>query len=297
MTPALATSSVGEAPAASLCRLGAERLAAAGIPTARQDAESLLARVLGTTRLGLYTAGRSPLPDGARPAFEALLARRARHEPLQYLLGQAEFSGLVLHVGPGVFIPRPETEGLVEHALAIGPPDAATVLEVGTGSGAIAAALASRRPEWTVWATEGAAPAMAWARTNVRRLGLERRVRVLEGAGFTPLRGRVPSGTAALVVANPPYLATPLLPTLPVEVREWEPRDALDGGVDGLDVIRPLLAAAPEWLSTGGALLVEIGEEHGPAALALVGGDGRYAGARVLQDFRGCDRVLEARRR
>lgn len=275
----------------------ASRLREAGLVTARQDAEALLARVLGTTRLGLYTTGRAPVPGEALAAFDALVARRARHEPLQYLLGETEFSGLVLAVGPGVFIPRPETEELVQRALALGPGTAATVLDLCTGSGAIACALAARRPHWRVSAVEQARPAAAWARRNVRRLGLDGRVRVLEGDLWAPLAGHVPPGAVDLVVANPPYLAAPLVPALPAEVRDWEPRDAIDGGADGLAVIRRLLREGPAWLRPGGAMLVEIGEEHGPVATALAGADPRYAEVRVHRDFRGQPRVLEAWRR
>jgi len=282
---------------ATTLRDAGERLAATGLATARQDAEALLARALGTTRLGLYTTGRASVPGAARAAFEALVARRARHEPLQHLLGEAEFCGLVLELGPGVFIPRPETEALVDRALALGPPGVATVLDLCTGSGAIACVLGTRRPGWTVWAVEQARPAVDCARANVRRLGLDGRIRVREGDLFEPLRGAVPAGTADLVVANPPYLATPIVPALPVEVRDWEPRDALDGGSDGLDVIRRLLAQAPEWLRPGGGLLVEIGEEQGPMALAFIAAGGRYAEALVHRDFHGWERVLEARRR
>src|SRR5262245_57538305 len=128
-----------------MLRAATARLAAGGLATARQDAEALLARALGTTRLGLFTAGPAPVPDAAAAAFEALLARRSRHEPVQYLLGETEFCGLRLELGPGVFIPRPETEALVDRVLALGPPGPATVLEVCAGSGAIACALAARR--------------------------------------------------------------------------------------------------------------------------------------------------------
>jgi release factor glutamine methyltransferase len=295
MTPAVAAAP-GPTVATILRDAGA-RLVAAGLPTARQDAEVLLARVLGTTRLGLYTAGATVVLDRARAELEAVVARRLRHEPLQYILGETDFCGLRLGLEPGVFIPRPETEALVERALALGPPGPATVIELCAGSGAIACALATGRPDWTVWAVERAAAAAACARVNVQRLGLEARLRVRAGDLFAPLRGAVIPSAVDLVVANPPYLATPILPTLPAEVREWEPRDALDGGADGLDVIRRVLAGAADWLRAGGALLVEIGEEQGPATRALVAADGRYAEARVHRDFRGCERVLEVRRR
>jgi release factor glutamine methyltransferase len=299
MTPAsAATRRPPAAPTvAGTLRAACERLGGAGIATARQDAEALLGRALGRTRLDLYTTSHDPMPDAARAAFEALLVRRARHEPVQYLLGEAEFCGLRLELGPGVFIPRPETEALVDRALALCPPAAAAVVDLCTGSGAIACALGRRRPAWTVWAVEQAAAAADCARANVRRLGLEGRVHVLEGDLFGPLRRPLPRGAVDLVVANPPYLAAPGLPALPVEVRDWEPRAALDGGADGLDVIRRLVGEAPEWLRSGGGLLVEIAEEHGPPARALVRADGRYAEALVRRDFRGCERVLEARRR
>ena len=170
-------------------------------------------------------------------------------------------------------------------------------MDLCTGSGAIACALAARQPGWTVWAVEQAAPAAECARANVRRLGLEGCVRVREGDLFAPIGDAVAAQGVDLVVANPPYLATPLLATLPVEVRDWEPRAALAGGSDGLDVVRRLLAAAPGWLRPGGALLVEIGEEQGPAARALVAADVRYPESCVHRDFRGCERVLEARSR
>jgi release factor glutamine methyltransferase len=295
MTPVVAATP-GPTVAALLRDAGA-RLAAAGLPTARQDAELLLARALGTTRVALYAAGPNVVPGPGRLALEALLVRRLAHEPLQYILGETEFCGLRLEVGPGVFIPRPETEALVERALALGPAGPATVLELCAGSGAIACALATRRPDWTVWAAERAAPAAACARANVERLGLEGRVRLRTGDLFAPLREVVAPGAADLVVANPPYLATPILPTLPVEVRAWEPESALDGGADGLDVIRRLLADAADWLGPAGGLLLEIGEDQGPAVRRLVAADGRYAEACVLRDFRGAERVLEARRR
>ena len=295
MTPAVAAAP-GPTVAAVL-RDTARRLGGAGIATARQDAEALLARALGTTRLGLYTTGRAPVPGAALGMFEALVARRLRHEPIQYLLGETEFCGLVLAVGPGVFIPRPETEELVSRALALGPSEAGTVLDLCAGSGAIACALAVRRPGWTVWAVEQAASAAACARANVQRLGLDGRVRVLDGDLFAPLAGRVPAGGVDLVVANPPYLAAPLLRVLPVEVHDWEPRGAIDGGADGLVVIRRLVGEAPAWLRSGGVALVEIGHEHGPATAALAGADPRYAEVVVRRDFLGRERVLEGRRR
>lgn len=295
--PASGFPAVAPPTVAAVLRAASERLAAAGIATARPDVEALLARALGTTRLSLYTEGRTAVPGVAHGAFEALLARRARHEPIQYLLGEAEFCGHALTVGPGVFIPRLETEELVGRAAALGAAGAATVVDLCTGSGAIACALAARRPAWHVWAVDTAPRALACARANVARLGLGARVRVLDGDLFAPLTAHLAAGEVDLVVANPPYLATPGLPDLPVEVRDWEPRAALDGGVDGLAVVRRLLREAPAWLRPGGRAVVEIGEEHGPAVAALAGADPRYADVTVHRDFRGQVRIVEARRR
>ncbi|HZS34670.1 MAG TPA: peptide chain release factor N(5)-glutamine methyltransferase [Methylomirabilota bacterium] len=275
----------------------AARLRAAGLATGRLDAECLLARALGTTRLGLYTRQPGPIPAAARAEFDRLLARRLGHEPIQYLVGEAEFAGVSLRVGRGVFIPRPETEALVARALALGPAAAGVAVDVCAGSGALACALARARPAWAVWALERDAAPVAYARANVAALGLEGRVEVLEGDLFGPLAGRLRLGTVDVVVANPPYLAAPVLPALPVEVREWEPAAALDGGADGLAVIRRLVAEAPVWLRPGGVLLVEIGEEHGPAAAALIRREARYAGGAIHRDFQGRERILEARRR
>jgi release factor glutamine methyltransferase len=287
--PAPAAVTVGTAVASATAQL-----AAAGLPTPRVDAELLLAHVLRTPRVRLQVEPGAALARAAAAALAALVARRCRHEPLQYLVGAAEFCGLGLALGPGVFVPRPETEELVRHALAGGPRGPALAIDLGTGSGAIACALAAARPAWTVWATEASPVAAACARDNARRLGLADRVRVVPGDLDGPLAGL--AGQADLVVANPPYLPSAILPDLPAEVREWEPRLALDGGPDGLTVIRRVLAAAPGLLRPGGLLLVEIGEEQGPSVRRLVAAGARYGPATVHRDFRGVDRVLETRR-
>jgi release factor glutamine methyltransferase len=273
------------------------RLAEAGLQTARLDAELLLARVLGTTRLGLHVEPRRPVPVAGLAALAGLVARRARQEPLQYLLGEAEFCGLILGVGPGVFVPRPETELLVERAVTGHPtPEGGVAVDLCTGSGAVACALATRRPEVRIWAVEREADAARWARANVGALGLQDRVTVMEGDLFAPLAGQGLEGRLDLVTANPPYLAGPTLGALPAEVRDWEPRVALDGGSGGTAVVARILVAAPDWLRTGGTLLVEIGEDQGAWVRARVGADPRYEALTVHRDFRGAERLLEARR-
>lgn len=280
----------------SALREAAARFEAVGLATARQDAEVLLARVLGTTRLGLHLGPGRALSADARVAFAALVARRAGQEPIQYLVGEAEFCGVTVSVGPGVFIPRPETELLVERARAVLAGPSGVAVELCAGSGAVACALAVRRPGLLVWAIEQSPAALAWTRANVRGLGLAARVTVLEGDLFAPLADLGLAGRCDLVVANPPYLPSPVLPALPEEVRGWEPEAALDGGPDGLAVIERILAAAPGFLRPGGTLLVEIGHDQGAVVRDRVGADARYGGAAVHRDFLGCERVLETRR-
>lgn len=282
------------APVEAILRRTAARLQAAGVATARHDAERLLARVLGTTRLGLLLEPRRDVSPPALVRLEALVLRRARHEPLQYLLGEAEFCGLTLAVGPGVFIPRPETELLVERALRRCPAGPGVVVELCTGSGAVACALALARPELQVWAVERSPAAAAWARRNVARHGLDGRVHVVEGDLVAPLQGRGLERRCSLVVANPPYIPSPALAGLPREVRAYEPVEALDGGLDGLAVVRRIVAAAPTLLRPGGVLLLEIGHDQAERLRRLLAADGRYGAPVFTRDLLGYERVLEA---
>jgi release factor glutamine methyltransferase len=274
-------------------RAAVARLRAAGIATARQDAELLLARVLATTRLALHLAPARPLDSGALVRFEAVLARRCAQEPVQYLLGVEDFADLRLLVGPGSFIPRPETELLVERAVARCPTRPATLIDLCTGSGAIACAVAVRHSAVTVWAVELDPGAAAWARTNVERLGLAERVHVREGDLFAPLAGLGLGGRADLILANPPYIAGPALPDLPEEVRAWEPALALDGGPDGLAVIARILDGAPAFARGGGAVLIEIGHDHADRLRARLADDRRYGPPTFHRDLLGYERVLE----
>jgi release factor glutamine methyltransferase len=269
------------------------RLDAAGIATARQDAELLLARLLDTTRLALHVVPARVMDGATLDRLDALLGRRARQEPLQYLLGAEDFAGLRLAVGPGVFIPRPETELLVEQALARCPAGPATVLDLCTGSGAVACAVAAARPEVQLWAVELDPVAAGWARTNVAGQGLAGHVTILEGDLFGPLAGRGLAGRADLVVANPPYIARPALAALPTEVRDWEPTLALDGGADGLALVGRLLDEAPGFARPGGRVLLEIGHDQAPALRTRLGGDPRYGPPVFHRDLRGYERVLD----
>jgi release factor glutamine methyltransferase len=277
-----------------LLRRAEARLRAAGIATARQDAEILLARALGATRLALHVEPGRPVEPAARARLEDLLARRGRWEPLQYIVGEEEFLGLTFAVGPGVFVPRPETALLVERAVAAAPEGPGLALDLGAGSAAVACALAARRPALAVVTVELSPEAAAWARRNVRGLGLEARVTVLEGDLFAPI---APLGLARrcdLVVANPPYIPGPALSGLPEEVRAWEPVLALDGGADGLALIGRILDEAPGFVRPGGRVLLELGHDQAPRVRGRVEADPRYGAAAVHRDLRGHERVLEA---
>jgi release factor glutamine methyltransferase len=225
-------------------------------------------------------------------ALRAMVARRVAGEPLQYVVGWAPFGRLRLQVGPGVFVPRPETEGLADRAAtrlrAAGPRPVA--VDLCTGSGAIACFLAAEVPAARVLATELDPAALAWARRNTDRY----RVELLAGDLDAPLPAEL-AGRVDVLCANVPYVPSGAIPTLPRDVRDHEPRLALDGGPDGLDLLRRVAAVAGRWLAPGGFLLCEIGEDQGEAAAALLAGAG-LAGIAVLPDMAGGDRVVEGRR-
>ena len=245
--------------------VAAADLSAAGVQTPRVDAEWLLAHCLAVPRLALRMAPSRAVEGNVASCCAAALARRARREPLQQIIGSQEFRGVRVAVTRHVLVPRPETEVLVEWALELLPAGGALVVDVGTGSGCIACAMAAERPAAHVIALERSAQAAAVARANAADLG--GRVRVLVGDLFAPL-GDV---RADLIVSNPPYLDAAMLAALPPEVAEFEPRVAVDGGADGLDVIRPLVAGARAHLRLGAALVLETaGGEQGRRVAALL---------------------------
>jgi release factor glutamine methyltransferase len=297
-------------------------LDAAGVGTPRLDAELLLATACRLDRAALYARSREPLSHERLATFRALLARRVRREPLQYLVGRQEFWSLDFVVTPHVLIPRPETELLVELALRLplsprfgktrngGPAVSAAVGEqrqyvslqerpaqpalrlcdVGTGSGCIAVTLAHELPDAEVWALDVSTRALAVAELNAQRLGVARRVRFLRSDLF----GSVANRRFDLIVANPPYLTNDDLADLQPEIA-FEPRGALDGGTDGLDTVRRLLAAAPDHLIDGGWLLMEIGAGQATDVEMLARAAGLNTVA-IRPDYAGLPRVLMAQR-
>jgi release factor glutamine methyltransferase len=274
-----------------------------GVQTPRLDAELLLAHVLGVPRLQLYLQHDRPLSDDDRARFRALAGRRARTEPVQYILGEQEFWSLALEVAPGVLIPRADTEILVEEARDEARRCPATrqvrIADVGTGSGAIAIALAHELPEAVVWAGDIAPKALQLAARNAARHGLAERVQVVAADGLLELWRAAAETPFDVVVANPPYIPDGEIAGLMPEVRDWEPREALAGGSDGLRVARRILeeAAMPEVLAPHGAVVLEIGSESQAAEVAgLMTALGHLEAVRIRKDYAGCHRAVVARR-
>ncbi|MGH2546179.1 MAG: peptide chain release factor N(5)-glutamine methyltransferase [Actinomycetota bacterium] len=247
----------------------------------RETAEALLQYFLETDRAGLYARDEGLDTRTAR-LFGRALCQRCHGVPLQYLTGEQQFFDLVLGVAPGVFVPRPETEVLVEGALVV-LPDRGTVVDVGTGTGAVALAIKRLRPAASVWATDVSMHAVRVARANASRHGLE--IEVVPGDLFSQLPG-VLRGGVDLVVANPPYVTREEYADLPAEVRA-EPYEALVGATD---VLRRLVEEAPKWLAPGGWLAMEIGPSRGEEVRRLMAE--RFEGVEVLPDLAGRDRVI-----
>jgi release factor glutamine methyltransferase len=268
----------------------AVRLGRAGVAEARADAEVLAAHVLATTRSGLVLSARRPFPRERQAAYDGLVTRRAGREPVHYLVGAREFWSLPFAVDRRVLIPRPETETVVEVARRVAP-GARRVLDVGTGSGAIAAALARELGGARVWASDLAPDALAVARVNLGQHAPG--VRLVCGDLLAPFR----RGAFDLIVANPPYVADGELVALAPEIRDHEPRVALAGGRDGLAVLGALVAAAPAALAPGGWLVIEVGWGQAAWVRARMADDGRWDAPTTVRDGGGVERVLAARRR
>jgi release factor glutamine methyltransferase len=274
----------------------------AGIESARLDAECLLAHILTCPRWQVILERRRRLTREQFGRYLRLLQQRERREPLAYLLGTREFWSLPLVVASGVLIPRPETETVVEAALALcaelslPPPGRPVIIDLCTGTGAIAIALARELPDARVFAADCSRRALRVARANAEAHGVADRITLLRGNLWCALDGVLSNGHADLVVSNPPYIPSGAIQTLMPEV-QWEPRRALDGGPDGLRFHREIIATAPRHLRPGGFLLVEIGADQAAAVTGVVQATGCFQACHVHQDLAGRDRVLVAQRR
>lgn len=273
----------------------ADHFARKGIDSPRLAAEMLLAHVLGVARLKLYMDPDRPASALERAAFRQLVERAAEHEPVDYLTGQAPFFSMLLHVDPTVLIPRPSTEALVEHVVqhARRTPGFASpvVFDLGTGSGAIAIAVARHVLNCRVVATDISHEALALARDNARRLGVADRIDFRDGDLFDALP---PGQRATYLVSNPPYISDQEWDDVPPNVKRYEPERALRGGVDGLKIVRRILDGAAAHLARPGQLVMEIGSARKQAVLELAAAQHDLSNAHVLADHEGLPRVLVA---
>lgn len=276
-----------------MIRWTAEYLGGRNVHNPRLNAELLLAGVLACKRLDLYLQFDRPLSPEELAEFKDRLRRRARREPLQYIDGTAAFRDLVLRVDPRVLIPRPETERLVQEVLDwTRGRDNLTAVDVGTGSGAIALALATEGPFARVVAIDAQADALQAARENHALAAADAPVEFLHGDLLMPVRGQA----FDVVVSNPPYVGDEEAAALDPEVRDWEPGTALFAGVGGLDVIRRLVPQAAESLKPGGLLAMEIGAAQGAAVRGIIEATNAFGAPRVRPDLAGRDRVVLAER-
>ncbi len=269
-----------------------------GIDSARMEAERLLADVLGLARIELYFQFDRPVLGGELDRYRELVRRRAAGEPLQTILGETEFHSRVFKVAPGVFIPRPETERLVEIAVElINPPDrrllAPVAVEIGCGTGVIGICLALEIPRLVVEAVDIDPAAVELTRHNAHKLGVEARVHVHQGSRFDPLPRHL-RGKVDLLVSNPPYIPSDDIAGLQTEVKDHDPLAALDGGRDGLDFYRALAHAQGQWVRPGGWIALEIGADQGEAVTEILTASGAVQ-VEVQQDYAGRDRIVTAR--
>jgi len=281
----------------ALIRWADERFKKEGLATPRLDAEVLLAEALATDRVGLYTHFDQPLRPDELARFKELIRRRLRREPVAYIIGKREFWSLPFRVTPDVLIPRPETETLVAEALKMLTPAErkdSRILEIGTGSGAISIALARELPAAKVVATDLSPKALAIAEENALRSGVRERIQFLPGNLFDP----VEKGEAFdLIVTNPPYIPRGEFPALLPEIRDYEPKVALDGGKDGLDFFRRVLPAAGEHLRPGGWFLAEMGAGQDPQILKIAAKSPDLDSFSFAKDLSGINRVFKARKK
>jgi release factor glutamine methyltransferase len=270
------------------------------IESPRLNAELLLAHSLNFSREGLYAHLQDSFKEEEEKKFDRLIERRISGEPLQYLLGHQEFWSIDLKVDPRVLIPRPETELLVEHALLLigeaSSRGAPSVLEIGTGSGAISIALARERKDLSIVATDISGEALLLARENALLADVLSRIQFIQGDLFAPFRRLGKREPFDLILSNPPYINRSEIRDLAREVKDFEPIVALDGGEDGLDFYRKILSAAPSYLKEGGWLLMEVGQGQGEKVSERIMREGQFHWPELVQDFSGIGRVVKAQK-
>lgn len=280
-------------------RRSSEFLQQKGVESPRLNIELMLAHVLGVPRLKLYLNFERVLNEAELSGLRELVKRRATREPLQHILGATSFCGLEMACSRAALVPRPETELLAERAWQFlntwrshGQSRSASALEIGTGTGCIAIAIAKNAPGAVVHAVDISTEAMELAKQNARAHGVEERIQFHEGDVFAALSGGIEFD---LIVSNPPYIASDEIATLEPEVRDFDPRLALDGGTDGLDFYRRIAAEAPRFLRLGGKLMLEFGagQEH---ALEKLFASQKWIVDEIVADYSARPRILIARR-
>jgi len=272
---------------------GAAKLASAGIENSRLAAEAMLAAVCHTSRAAVIS-GLVEIDHPGRQRYSAMIARRMRQEPLAYIVGRKEFYSLEFEVTPAVLIPRPETETVVTEALEFLQDRIHThVCDLGTGSGAIALAIAANAPTARLSATDVSDRALAIARRNAARFELESHVRFRLADCFEPLDGEGPLGRFALFVSNPPYIGDDEMSGLPAEIRCYEPHTALAGGPDGLDFYRRIALQMPAHLEPDGCAIMEVGAGKSSAVIEIMCNSGARS-TRLIPDLAGIPRVVVA---
>ncbi len=282
-------------------------LSDSGIENPERDAESALSHCMGIERVILYK-DNPDISDEMNTKIDALLKRRTGREPLQYILGYTEFYGLEIKVGPGVLIPRPETELLAEEAIRtvtsqksqgtgenkdssfILHPSSLMILDLCTGSGCIAIALAKEFPDARVYGTDMSADALVYARENAE-LNNIKNITFLKGDLFKPVRDM----QFDMIVSNPPYIRTDDIKSLQPEISDWEPVAALDGGEGGLDYYRRIISGAGDYLKENGILLLEIGIGQSGSIRKMAEDEG-FAGIHIFKDYAGIERIIKAQK-
>lgn len=276
-------------------RVAAEKLAQAGVATARLDAEVLLSHIVKRDRAWIITHIHDSLDEGYRALFEKAIARRTKREPLQHIIGKQEFWGLDFIVTPDVLIPRPETELVVESAIKTARDmPAPVIIDLCTGSGCIAVSLATALPAGRFFAVDISEKALAIARENARGHGVSDRIRFLEGNLFRPLEELDVRGRVDMIVSNPPYVRSTELNGLQAEVRDYEPETALIAGPDGTEIHQRIISAAPEYLRQHGTLIMEMGMGQAETLARMFKATDAYNPVEILKDLAGIDRVIVA---
>lgn len=284
-----------------LIRVTSEYLSEKGVDSPRLSAEILLAHHLKMKRIDLYLDLDRPLTDQEISGYRTLIRRRAMREPIQYITGIQEFWSLEFHVNPEVMIPRPETEILVEQAIRLlrhkgqSPESSAPILEIGTGSGIIAISIVKEIQDVLIYATDISEGALNVAMKNAIKHNLHERIRFFVGDIFEPLKQN--KSVFQMILSNPPYIPTPDISSLQVEVKDYEPHVALNGGEDGLEIIKRIIGGAHLFLAHDGWLILEMDPRQMDRAVGLLEETHMFGNYKIKKDYSNNDRVLMAQKR